>query len=191
MSLSVIWLNCYKALDSEKEINLSCQSSKTKSRKLRRRNKDVLEWFKSVDDKKHLKFINWDIDNFYASITPKLLEETMDWATEFVDISAQQRKVIIQACQSFLFFEGQPWMKKGGVNFDVGMGAYHGAQVCELVGLHSIYNRTTLKVSYRCLPNMGSVVAKNKNKNPEKFQCPTQTLGTLQLPKEGRLPSAW
>ena len=59
----------------------------------------------------------------------------MDWATEFVDISAQQRKVIIQACQSFLFLEGQPWMKKGGDNFDVGMGAYHGAQVCELVGL--------------------------------------------------------
>ena len=78
--------------------------------------------FKSVDDKKHLKFINWDIDNFYASITPELLEEIMDWATEFVDISAQQRKVIIQACQSFPFFEGQPWRKKDGV-FDVGMGA--------------------------------------------------------------------
>jgi hypothetical protein len=96
--------------------------------------KDVLEWFKSVDDKKNRKFINWDIDNFYASITPELLEESVDWATEFVDISAQQRKVIFQSCQSFLHFGGQPWRKKDGI-FDVGMGAYHGAQVCELVGL--------------------------------------------------------
>ena len=61
--------------------------------------KDVLEWFKSVDDKKHLKFINWDIDNFYAYITPDLLEEALDWATEFVDISTQQRKVIRQSCE--------------------------------------------------------------------------------------------
>ena len=43
--------------------------------------KDVLEWFKSVDDKKNRKFIN-------ASITPELLEESVDWDTEFVDISA-------------------------------------------------------------------------------------------------------
>ena len=28
-----------------------------------------------------------------------------------------------------------PWVKKGEVNFDVGMGAFHGAQVFELVGL--------------------------------------------------------
>jgi hypothetical protein len=69
---------------------------------------DVLEWFKSVEDKKHLKFVNWDIDNFYASITPELLENSVDWATEYVDISAQQRKVILQACQSFLHFRGQP-----------------------------------------------------------------------------------
>ena len=26
-------------------------------------------------------------------------------------------------------------MKKGDANFDVGMGAYHGAQLCEIVGL--------------------------------------------------------
>ena len=30
--------------------------------------------------------------------------------------------------------------------------------------LHSICNRATLKVSYRCLPNMGSVVAKHNKK---------------------------
>ena len=41
---------------------------------------EVIEWFKQIDNKKNLKFINWDIDNFYASITPELLDQTMDWA---------------------------------------------------------------------------------------------------------------
>ena len=53
----------------------------------------------------------------------------------YVDVTPQQRKIIHQACQSFLYSEGMPWVKKGEVNFDVGMGAFHGAQVCELVGL--------------------------------------------------------
>ena len=32
------------------------------------------------------------------------------------------------------YINRQPWRKKDGI-FDVGMGAYHGAQVFELVGL--------------------------------------------------------
>ena len=33
-----------------------------------------------------------------------------------------------------LFDKGNTWMKKGGYLFDVAMGAYDGAEVCELVG---------------------------------------------------------
>ena len=95
----------------------------------------VIDWFKVIENKKHLKFMNWDIDNFYASITPNLLHQSLDWAVEYVGITPQQKNVIIQSCQSFLYFGGQPWRKKGDDIFDVGMGAYHGAQLCELVGL--------------------------------------------------------
>ena len=96
---------------------------------------EVIEWFKAIENKKNLKFINWDLDNFYASITPKILDQALDWAAEYVGITAQERKVVKQSCQSFLYFGGQPWRKKGDDNFDVGMGAYHGAQICEVVGL--------------------------------------------------------
>ena len=41
----------------------------------------------------------------------------------------------IKHVNHFFHFRGQPWIKKGDVNFDVGMGAYHGAQLCEIVGL--------------------------------------------------------
>ena len=36
--------------------------------------------------------------------------------------------------KSLLFDKGNTWMKKGGDIFDVAMGAYDGAEVCELVG---------------------------------------------------------
>ena len=50
-------------------------------------------------------------------------------------MTVQQRKVIFQASKSFLYSNGEAWVKKGDVNFDIGMGAYHGAQACEIVGL--------------------------------------------------------
>jgi hypothetical protein len=84
---------------------------------------EVIEWFKSINDKKHFEFINWDIGNFYASINPNIVNQASDWAAEYVGITAQQRKVVMQSCQSFLYFGGQAWRKKGDDNFDVGMGA--------------------------------------------------------------------
>jgi hypothetical protein len=95
---------------------------------------DVTQWFENVKDKKFLKFINWDIDNLYTCITPTILGQSLDWASQYVDITAQQRKIIMQSCESFLFFTNQAWVKKGDINFDVGMGAYHGVQICELIG---------------------------------------------------------
>ena len=39
---------------------------------------------------------------------------------------------------------GKPWVKKGNENFDVGMGSYDGAQMCELVGLFLLSQMTHL-----------------------------------------------
>merc|ERR1719354_958693 len=40
-------------------------------------------------------------------------------------------------CKSILFHEGEPWSKKHNKNsFDVPMGSFHGAEICELVGLY-------------------------------------------------------
>ena len=50
-------------------------------------------------------------------------------------MTVQQKKVVFQASKSFLYCKGEPWVKKGNTNFDVSMGAFHGAQACEIVGL--------------------------------------------------------
>ena len=99
---------------------------------------EVINWFQGLNKKNKLKFVIFDVENFYPSITPKLLNKSLKWAGKFVNLTQQQTKIIHQASQSFLYHEGQPWVKKGNVNFDIGMGAYHGAQACEIVGLYML-----------------------------------------------------
>ena len=88
----------------------------------------MIDWFTQLKNKRGLSFIVYDKDNFYASITPKLLNESLEWASTYVAITPLQKKIMHQACESFLYHDGVPWVKRGEKNFDVGMGAFHGAQ---------------------------------------------------------------
>ena len=52
-------------------------------------------------------------------------------------ISDDDRNIILQAKQSLLFNNGNPWQKRNtNTLFDVTMGSYHGAETCELVGTY-------------------------------------------------------
>ena len=53
-------------------------------------------------------------------------------------VSASDIDVIIHARKSLLFDGSNTWIKKEGGLFDVSMGAYDGAEVCELVGTHML-----------------------------------------------------
>ena len=57
--------------------------------------KDVLIWFNSLENKDQYKFINFDIESFYPSITEDLILKSLNWASEYSPISDQDRKVII------------------------------------------------------------------------------------------------
>ena len=92
-------------------------------------------WFNSLENKRNYKFINFDIESFYPSITEDLLTKALNWASHYTSISEEDRNVIISSSKSFLYHKGEPWVKKGESEFDIGMGAYHGAQACEIVGL--------------------------------------------------------
>ena len=96
---------------------------------------EVLKWFRGLEGKKDLKFIIFDVEAFYPSITEELFNRALDWAATITDVTSRQRQVFLKSCKSFLFCGGEAWTKKGRTNFDVGMGAYQGAQVCEIVGL--------------------------------------------------------
>ena len=52
------------------------------------------------------------------------------------DISDEDISIIKHARKSLLFNHGKPWIKNNNSNlFDVTMGSYDGAEICELVGL--------------------------------------------------------
>ena len=52
------------------------------------------------------------------------------------NISDEDISIIKHARKSFLFNNGKPWIKNNNGNlFDVTMGSYDGADICELVGL--------------------------------------------------------
>ena len=48
--------------------------------------KEVLNWFKSIKNKKNYKFILFDIESFYPSITKELLEKALEWASRYIGV---------------------------------------------------------------------------------------------------------
>lgn len=104
---------------------------------------EVIEWFTKIEGKKSLRFFIFDIVAYYPSISPELLNKAFEFARAEVFINEFDMKVIKQARKTFLFHKGEPWVKKGNVNgFDIAMGAFDGAECCELVGLY-LLNKIT------------------------------------------------
>ena len=96
----------------------------------------ALEWFKNLEFNKKSTFIQFDIISFYPSISSKLLNKALDWASNFAEITKENRDIIIHAKRSLLYSEGKLWVKKENPDFDVGMGSFDGAETCDIVVLY-------------------------------------------------------
>ena len=69
-----------------------------------------------------------------------MLENALKFAEEYTDISTDHKAIIKHAWKSFLFNKSEIWMKKDSVLFDVAIGAFDGAKVCEHVSNFLLYN---------------------------------------------------
>lgn len=94
----------------------------------------VIKWFNLIDDKEQHNFICFDIVEFYPSINIELLKNALDFASNYDNITTDERNIIIHAKHSLLYNNKQAWQKKNTHTFDVTMGSYDGAETCELVG---------------------------------------------------------
>ena len=98
--------------------------------------KQVLDWFESINDKNNKCFIKFDIQNFYPCISRGVLEQALAFARTYTDITEEDEDVILHACRTILTHDNSHWKKKSSEDdFDVPMGSFHGAELCELVGL--------------------------------------------------------
>ena len=95
----------------------------------------VIDWFSKIKNQPRRKFIQLDIVEFYPSISRKLLTDALDFARNHTVIDDDTYNVIMHSRKSLLFCKNETWAKKDNRDFDVTMGAYDGAEVCELVGL--------------------------------------------------------
>ena len=102
-----------------------------------RSSQEVIDWFKNINNKEGLKFVKFDVDSFYPSITKELLIKVLDFTSNLTMLSVQERKVIMNARKNVLVdCDGDIWVKKTCPDFDVTMGSYDGAECCELVGIY-------------------------------------------------------
>ena len=104
--------------------------------------KDVITWFNGIQNKTRYKFVVFDIKEFYPSIKEALLVKALNFAKQHVRIKKEDYDTVMHARKSLLYCGSEPWIKKTGGIFDVTMGAYDGAEVCELVGIYLLSQLT-------------------------------------------------
>ena len=152
---------------------------------------EVISWCNAIENKPHKHFIQFDICEFYPSISEQLLMETITWAKNYTDISDKDRNVIFTSANSLLYSEGQPWRKKDCTNFfDITMGSFQGAEVCDLVGLYLLSQLGTLKINcglYRD-DGLGEIGGTNRQiENIKKKICEIFRKNNLKITVEANL----
>ena len=126
----------------------------------------VVDWFVSLQDKQNSRFIQLDIKEFYPSITEKALNKAISFASEHTTITVETIRIIKHSRKSLLDHLDQSWKKKESNScFDVTMGCFDGAEICELVGIYiqSILAKIISKNDMGLYRDNGLIVLKNKN----------------------------
>ena len=91
------------------------------------------------------RFLTFDIVEFYPSISEKLLNRSILFARSITAISDSVINIIHHSRKSLLFDKTSAWVKKGNnLLFDVTVGSYDGAEICELVRLYLLNRLSTV-----------------------------------------------
>ena len=77
----------------------------------------------------------FDVKDFYLSISKEYLSDTVTFVETRINIDNYDKQIIYHSRKSSLFNQEQTWMKKRSDLFDVQMGVYDGAEVCELIAI--------------------------------------------------------
>ena len=95
----------------------------------------VIKWFNSISNKSTRSFVCFDIIDFYPSISEELLSKALTFASQYDEITENEKAIIIKAKQSLLQNRSTTWRKKTSNSFfDVTMGSFDVAETCMRVG---------------------------------------------------------
>ena len=126
----------------------------------------VLKWFKNITEKTNCSFIQFDIKEFYLSITKNILHQTFKFAKQHTNINKNDLRIINHCCKLLLFSDYKTWKKKTTHScFYVTMGSSDGAEISELVGLYiqSKLEKILPKSNFRLYRDDGLALLRNLN----------------------------
>ena len=75
----------------------------------------TIEWFRKIKNKSKATFMQFDIIDFYPSITKNILIDSINYAWKYVDITKEKYEII-------LAYNESTRVKSGLDNFDVPIG---------------------------------------------------------------------
>ena len=96
----------------------------------------VIRWFEGLKDKSKLRFITYDIADYYGSISEDIFRKAVNWAKTLVNISEDEEELLYSSKRSLLSDGKDLWKKKGEKDFTIAMGSWDGAESTDLVGLY-------------------------------------------------------
>ena len=72
----------------------------------------VINWFKNMKSKKKLIFMQFDVEEFYPSISKELLLKAITYAKTLVSISDEKINTIMHSRKSLLFTDKEKWRSR-------------------------------------------------------------------------------
>merc|ERR1712105_94809 len=72
---------------------------------------DVIKWLKKLENKDRVTFIQFDIDNYYPSITAELLDKALKWAEQHVETPEKERKLYSRPNKTYSTTKAPPGSK--------------------------------------------------------------------------------
>ena len=99
----------------------------------------AIDWFNTIENKPQCVLIQLDITELYSSIIEHILDDAINFAKQHTNITDENLR-IIKHCRKSLLFNNKESCKKRNTDscFDVTMGSYDGAEVCEVVGIYPL-----------------------------------------------------
>ena len=107
---------------------------------------DVINWFNAIKDKSNYTMICFDVCDFYPSITNTLLQKS-------IKLRLYIRRYLGRSNPPYNTQRKQRYTRtvnlgeKTTSGFDVIMGSYDGAEICELVGLYLLSQLQNLNIN--------------------------------------------
>ena len=137
LCIDLIYIYIYIGKVSKNIIrNIIINVRKTSYSNLWKNSNDTIEWFKKIKNKSKGIFTQFDIIDFYPSITKNILIDSINYAGKYVEITKEQYQIILACRKTVLENNGSTWVKTDSGNFDVPIGRYDSTQIADLVGLY-------------------------------------------------------